>query len=125
MRNLAYSADPAVRKEAYEAELACYEKIRDSVAFSLNSIKLEVINNARLRGFESPLAQTLYNSRMTRKTLDALMAAMDEHLDIFRRYLRLKGEVLGHKNGIPWYDMFAPMGTNTKNIPLRRQRHIC
>lgn len=36
---------------------------------------------------------------MTRKTLDALMAAMDEHLDIFRRYLRLKGEVLGHKTG--------------------------
>lgn len=26
VRNLAYSADPAVRKEAYEAELACYEK---------------------------------------------------------------------------------------------------
>lgn len=53
---------------------------------------------------------------MTRKTLDALMAAMDEHLDIFRRYLRLKGEVLGHKNGIPWYDMFAPMGTNHQKI---------
>ena len=122
VRNLAYSADPAVRKEAYEAELACYEKIRDSVAFSLNSIKLEVINNARLRGFESPLAQTLYNSRMTRKTLDALMAAMDEHLDIFRRYLRLKGEVLGHKNGIPWYDMFAPMGTNTKKYTVEEAK---
>lgn len=63
---------------------------------------------------------------MTRKTLDALMAAMDEHLDIFRRYLRLKGEVLGHKNGIPWYDMFAAHGHKPpKNIPLRRQRHIC
>ena len=59
---------------------------------------------------------------MTRKTLDALMAAMDEHLDIFRRYLRLKGEVLGHKNGIPWYDMFAPMGTNTKKYTVEEAK---
>ena len=40
IRNLAYDPDPTVRKDAYEAELACYEKIKDSVAFSLNSIKL-------------------------------------------------------------------------------------
>lgn len=49
IRNLAYDPDPAVRKAAYEAELKCYPQIEDSVAFALNSIKLEAINEAELR----------------------------------------------------------------------------
>ena len=111
VRNLAYSPDPDVRRDAYKAELACYDKIKDSVAFSLNSIKLQVINAARLRGFESPLDQVLFRSHMTKETLDALLDSMREHMDIFRRYLRIKAEALGHKNGLPWYDLFAPMGS--------------
>ena len=34
-RNLAYDGDPAVRKDAYEAELACYPQIEQSAAFAL------------------------------------------------------------------------------------------
>ena len=45
IRNLAYDDDPAVRKDAYEAELGCYERIADSVAYALNSIKLETITD--------------------------------------------------------------------------------
>lgn len=118
VRNLAYDPDPAVRREAYEAELACYKKIEDPIAFALNSIKLEVINNARLRGFESPLAQTLFNAHMKRETLDALLGAMNDHFDIFRRYLRIKAKALGHENGMPWYDMFAPMGKSDKKYTV-------
>lgn len=114
VRNLAYDPDPAVRKDAYEAELACYEKIKDAVAFSLNSIKLQVINSTRLRGFASPLEATLYNAHMTRETLDALLSSMQDYMHIFRKYLRVKAEILGHKNGMPWYDMFAPLGSSNK-----------
>ena len=77
IRNMAYDADPAVRREAYEAELACYPKISDAVAFSLNSIKLQVINECELRGYASPLEQTLIGARMQRKTLDAMFSAID------------------------------------------------
>ncbi len=118
IRNLAYDADPVARKEAYEAELACYEKIKDSVAFSLNNIKLQVINECKLRGFESPLAQTLHKARMKRETLDALIGAMKEYLPKFHQYLKAKGEALGYKNGLPWYDMFAPMGNNNKKYTI-------
>ena len=31
IRNLAYDPDPAVRKAAYEAELSCYDRIKDAV----------------------------------------------------------------------------------------------
>ncbi len=109
VRNLAYDSDPQVRKDAYYAELAAYEKIKDSVAFALNSIKLQVINSSRLAGFASPLDESVYYARMTRETLDALLETMDEHMDIFRRYLKIKAKALGHENGMPWYDMFAPL----------------
>lgn len=110
IRNLAYDPDPAVRKAAYEAELSCYDRIKDSVAFALNSIKLETISDCQLRGYGSPLDRTLEQSDMKRQTLDAMLGAMEEYMPKFRQYLRAKGKALGHENGLPWYDLFAPMG---------------
>ena len=115
IRNLAYDADAQVRKDAYEAELACYDRIKDPVAYALNSIKLETISDCQLRGYESPLDRTLKHSDMKRETLDAMLGAMDEYLPKFWQYLKAKGKALGHEKGLPWYDMFAPMGkTSTK-----------
>lgn len=114
IRNLAYDPDPAVRKSAYEAELACYDKIKDSVAFALNSIKLQVINECQVRGYASPLDKALYQSRMKRETLEALLGAMDEYMPKFWQYLRAKAKALGYENGLPWYELFAPMGKSDK-----------
>ena len=110
VRNLAYDEDAQVRKDAYEAELAAYPAIRDSAAFALNSIKLETISDCKLRGYTSPLDRTLENSHMEKKTLTAMLEAMDEYLPKFWQYLKAKGKALGHENGLPWYDLFAPMG---------------
>ena len=122
IRNLAYDGNPAVRKAAYEAELACYDKIKDSVAFALNSIKLETINAAQLRGYESPLDKALKGARMQRATLDAMFAAIDEYLPKFWAYLKAKAKALGHENGLPWYDLFAPMGTSGKTYTTEEAR---
>ena len=110
IRNLAYDPDPAVRKDAYEAELACYDRIKDPVAYALNSIKLETISDCRLRGFESPLHRTVYYNDMQMATLEAMLSAMDEYLPKFWQYLKAKGKLLGHEKGLPWYDLFAPVG---------------
>lgn len=122
VRNLAYDPDPAVRKDAYEAELASYSQIEDAIAFALNSIKLQVINECKLRGFASPLEQALYQSRMKRQTLDAMWTAIGEYLPKFWAYLRAKGKALGHENGLPWYDLFAPMGKNDKKYTVEEAR---
>ena len=122
VRNLAYSPDPETRKKAYEAELACYDKIKDSVAFALNSIKLQVLNECEMRGYESPLAKTLYTSRMKKETLDALLSAMEEYMPVFRTYLKAKAKALGHEGSLPWYDLFAPMGKNDKEYTTEDAR---
>ena len=115
IRNLAYDADPAVRRSTYEAELSCYDRIKDPIAFALNSLKLETITDCQLRGYADPLERTLKQSLMKRETLDAMFGAIDEYLPRFWEYLKVKGKVLGHRNGLPWYDLFAPMGhTSTK-----------
>ena len=114
IRNKAYDADPAVRKSAYEAELKAYDRIKDGIAYSLNSIKLEVLNRCKLRGYESPLDETLKNAHMKRETLDALIGAMQEYLPKFWAYLRAKAKLLGYEGGLPWYEMFAPLQGSDK-----------
>lgn len=111
IRNLAYSADAKTRKTAYEAELASYKKIEDSSAAALNGIKGEVLTITELRGYSSPLEEVLLQSRMDRETLDAMFTAIKEFLPVFHKYYKRKGELLGHNNGLPFYDMFAPMGS--------------
>ena len=122
IRNMAYDPDPEVRKSAYEAELAAYEKIKDAVCFSLNSIKMQDLSECKLRGHASPLDKVLFNSKMQRATLDALLEAMKEYIPNFHSYLRAKAEKLGHKNGLPWYDLFAPMGKSDKKYSVEEAK---
>ena len=122
IRNLAYDADPAVRKSAYEAELKSYERIKDAIAFSLNSIKLEVLRHCELRGYESPLDETLKNAHMKKETLDALISAMEEYLPKFWEYLKAKAKLLGYENGLPFYELFAPLEGNDKQYSTQDAR---
>lgn len=108
LRNLAYSDNAQLRKEAYQAELEISEKIEDPIAFALNSIKGQVNEVSRLRNYESPLDHTLEQSHMSKETLDALMSAIEKYTPEFRRYLKHKAKLLGHDNGLPFYDLFAP-----------------
>ena len=125
IRNLAYDPDPAVRKAAYEAELAAYPAIQDAVAYALNSIKLETISDCQLRGYASPLERTLKHSDMQPETLQAMLEAMDQYLPKFWQYLKAKAKALGHQNGLPWYDLFAPMGSSTtKFTPEQAQDYL-
>lgn len=107
--NMAYSKDPEVRKKAYEAEIKSYEKIEEGVAAALNGIKGEVITTSELKGYKSPLHMTLEESRMDEDILNAMLTAIKESLPTFRKYLKRKAEILGHKNGLPFYDLYAPV----------------
>ena len=118
VRNLAYDPDPAVRKDAYDAEVACYDKIKDGVCFALNSLKQQVTTECELRKGGSPLEMTLRASRMQKTTLDAMIQAIEEYLPVFWKYLRAKAKMLGYEGGLKWWDLFAPMGKNTASYTV-------
>ena len=124
IRNMAYEGSRELRKKAYDAELASYKKIADSLAACLNGIKGEVITVAEMRGFKSPLHETLFNSRMEEKTLNTMLDAMKESLPSFRKYLRAKGQLIGSKNGLPFFDLFAPLGETNKKYNYEDAKKI-
>jgi pepF/M3 family oligoendopeptidase len=123
VRNMAYSPDAEVRKKAYEAELASYKKIEIPLSAALNAIKGEGNTMCELRGYESLLHKTLETSRMDKQTLDAMISAMEDFLPDFRRYLKAKAKLLGHKDAIPFYDLFAPVGSGETKQFTYEQAH--
>lgn len=122
IRNMAYDADAEKRKAAYESETNSYSDIEDSGAAALNSIKGEVLSISEMRGFSSPLEKTLYDSRMDKSTLDAMLEAMKEYLPLFRNYYLRKAELLGHNGALPFYDLFAPVGSVDISFPYEEAR---
>ncbi len=124
VRGLAYSADAAVRKKAYEAELASYPRMETAMAACLNGIKGESITRAELRRYASPLDAALESANMDRETLDALLMAMKESLPGFRRYFRLKAKALGHEGGLPFWELFAPLGGSGKVYTAQEAKEL-
>ena len=66
--------------------------------------------------------QTLQASRMTQQTLDALWAAVRQALPSFQKYLQHKAKLLGHQNGLPFYDLFAPIGKLSTRFSVAQSR---
>ncbi len=124
VRGMAYDPDPAVRQKAYEAELASYSKVALPMAFCLAGIKGEAITLCEARGYPDVLTQQLAETRMDGRTLEAMLTAIREALPDFRRYLRAKAKLLGHPGGLPFYDLFAPVGKSTKQYTIEEARAL-
>jgi pepF/M3 family oligoendopeptidase len=124
VRNLAYEADPSVRKDAFDAELKSFELIEDQVAMALSNIKREVVLMNELRGYPSALDKTLESSKMTKETLDAMISAMKDFRPHFEAYLQAKSHYLGHEGNLPFYDLFAPVGKLEKTYTYEEAQEI-
>ena len=124
VRGMAYDGDASVRKDAYEAEIASYRKLELPMAYCLNAIKMEARTMAKAKGYASVLDMTLEQNRMDRETLEAMITAIREYLPHFRRYMRAKAKYLGHADGLPFYDLFAPVGKASKAYTIEEAREL-
>lgn len=124
VRALAYDGDADTRRRAYEAELASYKKIELPMSFCLNNLKAEGETMAALKGYKGVLDMALAHSRMDEKTLEAMWTAIREALPELREYFKAKGRLLGHENGLPFYDLFAPIGQSTRTYTVEEARAL-
>lgn len=125
VRNLARDPDMNVRREAFEAELASYEGVKEPVAHAMNAIKHATITECRMRGYDSVLDWSLKQANMQRDTLDAMLSAVEDYLPKLRQYMKAKAKLLGHKEGLPWYDIMAPVGKDTGTFaPEEARDHL-
>jgi len=113
LRNRAYDPDEGVRRRAYEAELAAWKEHQDELAACLNGVKGEAVVLARRRGWSDELEPALFANRVSRKALEAMLAAVKESLPAWRRYFAAKARLLG-KEKLDWWDVFAPVGESRK-----------
>ena len=133
LRNDAYSADAKVRKSSYEKELALLRQNEIAIAAALNNLKGETLALNKHRHWNQAIDRALASSRMSRKTLDALITAIEESLPLWRRYFTAKAGYLRRHNltaskvagtsgkdaGLAFYDLFAPMNADDpSNKPL-------
>ncbi|MBI4936078.1 MAG: M3 family oligoendopeptidase [Actinobacteria bacterium] len=109
VRGLATHADPAVRKAAYDAELAAWPTVAATCAAAMNGVKGEATVVNRRRGWNSPLDASLFGNSVSRATFEAMHDAVTESLPDFRQWMRTKARLHGHDGALPWWDLFAPL----------------
>ena len=125
-RGLATHPDAARRRAAYEGELAAWETVAVPLAAALNGAKGELGVLNRRRGFADDLEPALRANNV-----DRAHARRDDRrgrrrrCPSFRRYLRAKARLLGHDGGLPWWDLFAPVGDAGEVAWAARDRRWC
>ena len=110
-RGLATHPDAARRRAAYEGELAAWATVAVPLAAALNGAKgeLGVLEPApRLR--RRPRARAALQQRRPRHARRDDRRGRRRRCPTSARYLRAKARLLGHDGGLPWWDLFAPVG---------------
>jgi oligoendopeptidase F len=124
LRNLAYDPRRWVRKKAYALELMLWEQNKQTFAAAINGVKGNSLTVYERRGYEDFLQPSILSNRISRKTLDALIGAMEKGLPRFRRYLKAKAAYLGIPK-LGFYDIFAPIGDHGRRYSYDEARdHI-
>lgn len=116
IRGMASNPDARVRKAAYDAEMQAWPTIATACAAAMNAIKGEANSVNRRRNWASPLDASLYANSVSRPTFDAMQSAIHASLPDFRRWLRVKGQLNGDKNGVSWWNLMAPLSFAPSNI---------
>jgi len=109
VRGLATNPDPAVRRAAYDAEMDAWPRVATACAAAMNAIKGEAIVVNRRRGWPSALDASLFANNVSPATFEAMQSAIVASLPRSRQWLRAKARLHGHTDGLPWYDLFAPL----------------
>jgi pepF/M3 family oligoendopeptidase len=114
IRALATDANREVRRQAYQAELQTWETSALPLAAAMNSLKHEAAIMAKRREWGTPLDSALFGNHIDRETLEAMLSAARKSFPDFRRYLRAKAKMLSGEAQLPWFDLFAPIGTMSR-----------
>jgi pepF/M3 family oligoendopeptidase len=111
--NLRGHADESTRRRGYEAENVAWEGVKEVLAACLNGVKGEANTLNRKRGRKDAIHSSIDAARMDRKSLNAMLEAMEGSFPMFRKYFKSKAKKIG-KEQLAWWDIFAPIGKADK-----------
>lgn len=103
-----HSPDRRVRREAYEAYYRQYRLHRNSLAAMLEASARSDFFSARVRGFSSCLAASLFGDDVPESVYLGLIAGVRSGLESLHGYLRLRRERL-ELDELEIYDTYVPL----------------
>jgi pepF/M3 family oligoendopeptidase len=121
--NLRSHPDEATRHRAYDAENQAWETVKETLAACLNGVKGEANTLNKRRGRKDAIHPALEAARIDRKTLEAMLGAMEGAFPMFRKYFNAKAKKLG-KEKLAWWDVFAPLGKTDKTYSFEEAREF-
>lgn len=101
------SPDEGLRKKSWEGIREAWLPHQESCAAMLNAItgwRLELYDKRR---YESFLTASLHANRMSNRTIEALLEAVESSVEVGRKALRIQAKGLG-KEALDVWDLFAP-----------------
>ncbi|MEZ4437193.1 MAG: M3 family metallopeptidase, partial [bacterium] len=108
LRGELHHPEPARRAAALAGAGEALASRSTVLAAALNGIAGARLTLDRHRGVADPLDEALFESAMSRETLDAMMGVVTDHAELARRYLRLKARLHGVE-ALGWSDLRAPL----------------
>ncbi|MDD3218336.1 MAG: oligoendopeptidase F family protein [Lachnospiraceae bacterium] len=107
------SADVRVRKEAFQAMYAQYEKNRNTLAATMNAHVQQDVFYANMRKYHTSMEYALDNYRIPVTVYEKLIEAVHEHMDTMHHYVGLRKKLLDAKE-LHMYDMYVPVVKKTE-----------
>jgi oligoendopeptidase F len=107
-RSLMDHPDRGVRQAAFAGGNLAWQSIEDTAAAALNAIAGTRLTLNRHRGVDHFLDIALFQAAITRKTLDAMLEALQANLELPRQILKVKAQSMG-RDRIAWFDLGAPL----------------
>jgi oligoendopeptidase F len=107
-RSLMDHPDRRIRKAAFIKGNEAWATIEDSTAAALNAIAGTRLTLNRHRGVDHFLEIALFQSAISRQTLDAMFEALFARLEVPRRLGRMKAQRAG-ETSVAWFDLGAPL----------------
>ncbi len=112
-RSLMEKPDRDIRKAAFEGGNLAWQSIEDVAASAINAIAGTRLTLNRHRGIDHFLDVALFQSAISRKTLDAMLEAIYSEIEVPKEILSLKAKTM-NRDTIAWYDLGAPIDLEFK-----------
>lgn len=113
--SLLESKNREVRKNAYEALYSVYEQFQHTYAKTLQT-NVKVQNfKAKVRHFKSAREAALAANFIPESVYDILLEAVNDHLPLLHRYIKLRQKALG-LDDLKMYDLATPLSTDEQTI---------
>ncbi|MGL5041861.1 MAG: oligoendopeptidase F [Culicoidibacterales bacterium] len=102
------SSNRQVRVDAFKAVYKTYTDLKNTFATTLTGSVKKDNFSASVRGYHSARHKALFNNSIPETVYDALIVAVNDHLPLLHRYVKLRKRAL-KLDTIHMYDLYVPM----------------